>query len=62
MRAFNYNDSTDVTFQRYDPEWEEFVDLELDSVLGIKEKIRAIITPPITTASCNVLEYVSFSP
>ena len=62
MRAFNYNDCTDVTFQRYDPEWEEFVDLDLESVLEVKEKIRAIITPPITTASCSALECVSFSP
>ena len=59
MRAFN---STDVTFQRYDPEWEGFVDLDLDSILEVKEKIQAIVTPPITIVSCSALECVSFSP
>ena len=56
MKAFNYanNTSIDVTFQKYDPNWENYVDLSNDRILGAKEKLKAVITPQIVTL-CSIL-------
>ena len=56
MKAFNYanNISINVTFQKYDPNWENYVDLSNDRILGAKEKLKAVVTPQIVTP-CSIL-------
>ena len=46
-----------ITSQHFDPEWEEYVNLEEDAVVYNKDKLKAIVTPrqsdsaPTTSAS-----------
>ena len=56
MKAFNYanNISIDVTFQKYDPDREYYVDLSDDCILGAKEKLKAVVTPR-TVTPCSIL-------
>ena len=56
MKAFNYanNISIDVTFQKYDPDREHYVDLSNDCILGAKEKLKAVVTPR-TVTPCSIL-------
>ena len=35
-----------ITFQHFDPEWEEYVDLDEDAVVPHKKKLKAIVTRP----------------
>ena len=46
--SFESNVNIIVKFQRFDPEWGEYVDLEPDSDLNHKDKIIAVVTvtPP----------------
>ena len=38
-----------ITFQHFDPEWEEYVDLDEDTVVPHKKKLKAIVTrPPVS--------------
>ena len=34
-----------VTFQKFDKEWEEYVDLESPAVLCHNDKLKAVVTP-----------------
>ena len=38
--------SAQITFQHFDPEWEEYVDLEDDAVVPNNMKLKAIVTTP----------------
>ena len=38
-----------VTFQRFDPEWEEYIDLELDAEIKHKDKLKAVVTARLVT-------------
>ena len=38
--------SAQITFQHFDPEWEEYVDLEDDAVVPNNAKLKAIVTTP----------------
>ena len=38
-----------VTFQRFDPEWGEHIDLDPDSELHHKDKLVAVVTPILVT-------------
>ena len=45
------NVHVEVVFQKFDPEWQEYVDLEKNTVLDQKEKLKMVITPIIVTPS-----------
>lgn len=45
------NVHVEVVFQNFDPEWQEYVDLEKNTVLDQKEKLKMVITPIIVTPS-----------
>ena len=45
--------NTIITFQRFDPEWDDYVDLDLTSKIENKDKLNAIVIP--TTVSLAVL-------
>jgi len=59
---FEKNVKLQITFQQFDPEWEEYVDLEEDAVVQHKDKLKAIVTPrlsdsaPTTSASASVTD------
>ena len=40
-----------ITFQRYDPEWEEFVDLDEDGEVHHKDKLKAVVSPILSDSS-----------
>ena len=46
-RLFSYENHVviDLTFQRYDPDWETYIDLDDDEVVENKEKLKVIVTP-----------------
>ena len=54
---FEKNVHLQITFQRFDPEWDAYVDLEEDAVVQHKNRLKAIVTPrlsdsvPTTSAS-----------
>ena len=48
---FQHNVNLDISFQRFDPGWDDYVDLDEDSVLQEKEKLKAVVTPILVSAS-----------
>ena len=46
---FDTNVSLVITFQRFDRDWEEYEDLDDQSVLLHKDKLRTVVTPLLTT-------------
>ena len=57
MFSFGENVNLEVTFQKFDSEWDEYVDLESQAVLCHKDKLKAVITPLLednTPASTRV--------
>ena len=52
---FDSNVSVSIGFQRYDPEWEEYIELDADTVLSDKEKLKVVVTSRIVSpASVDV--------
>ena len=51
MREFSFesNVNINVTFQRFDPEWDEYIDLEPGSTPNHKDKLLAVVTPTLVT-------------
>ena len=46
---FGCNVGLDITFQRFDGEWEQYIDLEKDTALFHKDRLKAVVTPMLTT-------------
>ncbi len=42
---FGTNVNLDVTFQKYDEEWEDFVDVARDFKVANKDRLKAVVTP-----------------
>ena len=59
--SFGTNVSLNIIFQRFDPEWESFIDLEEDSIVEHKEKLRLIVIPSlndsITSATSSMTDH-----
>ena len=58
---FESNVSLDITFQKYDTEWKEYIDLEDGDRICHKDKLKAVVTPLLVLAkdtleSSSVLE------
>ena len=45
--SFGKNISLQIVFQRYDLDWESYIDLDEDSIIEHKEKFRLIVTPTL---------------
>lgn len=47
LKNFNFdrNVKLQITFQQFDPEWNEYVDLEDDAVVCNKDKLKVVVTP-----------------
>lgn len=54
-KEFSYEGNVNVaiTFQRYDPGWDEMVDLDPDSRINDKDKLTAVVTPILVTPPVN---------
>ena len=50
---FETNVNVVVTFQRFDPDWDETVDLECESVIKDKDKLIAVVTPLLVTPTIS---------
>ena len=48
---FASNVSLVITFQRYDNDWGEYVELDDECTLLHKDKLKAVVTPVLTTPS-----------
>lgn len=63
---FEANVKLDVTFQRFDSDWNEFVDLEDADEICDKDKLKAVVTPILAQetpegSSCMSRNEVSLS-
>ena len=43
-----------ISFQRYDTDWQEYVDIEKDDEVSHKEKLRAVVLPHLQTPTESV--------
>lgn len=50
LKNFNFskNVKLTITFQIFDPEWDEYVDLEEDSIINHKDKLKVVVSPCLT--------------
>ena len=51
MFKFGANVNLNVTFQRYDPDWDAYVDIDEDFVLQKKDKLNMIVLPLLTDST-----------
>ena len=42
------NVNIEITFQHYDSEWQEYIDINDDSVVS-KEKLKVVVSPKLQT-------------
>lgn len=63
--SFGANVNIQVTFQKFDKEWGEFIDLETPIALNHKDKLKAVVMPllvdntPISSTPASVADEVS---
>lgn len=48
---FQSNVRLKITFERFDQEWEDFVEVEKNCVLQHKEKLKAVVTSTLATST-----------
>ena len=60
-KAFKFDSNVNllIMFQRFDGEWDEYVDLDKDCALVHKDKLKAVVSPMLTTPP-NEISEVSF--
>ena len=61
LKAFAFNERSVnliVTFQIFEKEWDEFVEIEEDAVIADKAKLKAVVMP-ILGETCSTLSQVS---
>lgn len=51
--SFETQVNVSVTFQRFDPEWGESVDLDIDSDINHKDKLVAVVMPVLQTPNLS---------
>lgn len=51
--SFEKHVAIDVTFQRFDSEWEEYVDLDDDETVSNKEKLKVVVTSKLETPAAT---------
>lgn len=53
---FESNVNLLITFQRFDGEWDEYVDLDEDCALAHKDKLKAVVSPMLITPPNEISE------
>ena len=56
-RAFDLSYRESVTFQQYNPTFEEYVDLDSDAEVSDKDKLQAVVTITVCYYLSNLLGY-----
>ena len=54
IKAFSFhsrNVNIEITFQKYDGEWDAYVDLEDDSTVDHRDKLKAVVMPLLRESS-----------
>ena len=51
MKSFSFEKNVGLclSFQKYDDEWEEFVEIDDEEIIGHKEKIKVVVMPILGT-------------
>ena len=47
--SFEKHIAVDITFQHFDEEWQEYIDLNVDEVIQHKEKLKVVVTSTLHT-------------
>ena len=55
MFSYEGNVSIGYSFQKFDPEWEEYIDLDEGCHLVNKEKLKEVVTPRLVTPTSSAL-------
>ncbi len=56
LRNFKYSKNVrlGITFQRFDREWEDYIDLDDDATVENKDKLKVIVSPSLSdTSRCS---------
>lgn len=58
-KKFSYDSNVQVTitFQRFEDEWGERVELEKDEVVNNKDKLTAVVTPILVTPQREIVSH-----
>ena len=61
-KAFSYgnNVNVDISFQMYDASWDEFVEIDEDSEINDRAKIKAVIMPSLATPTESEVRHCVF--
>ncbi len=53
LESFNYtkNARLAVHFQRFDEEWQEYIDLDVDATIYDKDKLKVVVSPLLSEDS-----------
>lgn len=53
LESFNYAKivKLTVTFQRFDSEWKEYIDLDQDETINDKDKLKVVVCPSLSDSS-----------
>ena len=47
------NVNLEISFQQFEKDWEEYVELEKSCILNHREKLKAVVTPLLTDGSLS---------
>ena len=53
MFVYGKNVNVQITFQKFDDDWNEYVDLEKTTDMYHKDKVKAVVTPLLADISSN---------
>ncbi len=61
LKNFNFmkNVGLTITFQHFEEDWNEFVDLDDDAIVQHKDKLKVIVSPSLTDHSRSSTEIVT---
>ena len=60
--SFDRNVKLCITFQRFDADWNEFVDLEIGDEINHKDKLKAIVSPLLSNIENSSVSAITPSP
>ena len=50
---FQANVNLEISFQRFEKDWDEYVELDKSCILNHREKLKAVVTPLLTDGSLS---------
>ena len=60
--SFEKQVSIDVTFQRFEKEWDDYVDLDKDCVIADKDRLKVVVMPILNTPPASSVCVIDPSP